>query len=140
MDTVSDAGVVGLAECAPLSYLSGFQKRFNPTVRMPLKVMPESTGAFTSSSALLNSYQDAQADTADAHLNADSAIADFDMENFYENWMRTHRDDRNQDGTFGHTVPGTVGAKGVTGPVWSASFVLINWDLYWYFGPRTCCR
>ncbi|WP_329128944.1 glycoside hydrolase family 78 protein [Streptomyces sp. NBC_01476] len=113
------------------------------------------TGDFTSSSPLLNSYQDAQANTtlnnlhsiptdtpmyekrpydADAHLNADSAIANFDMENFYENWMRAHRDDQNADGTIGHTVPGTVGAKGVTDPVWSASFVLINWDLYWYYG------
>ncbi|MGH3374115.1 MAG: family 78 glycoside hydrolase catalytic domain [Actinoallomurus sp.] len=113
------------------------------------------TGDFTSSSPLLNRYQDAQANTtlnnlhsiptdtpmyekrpydADAHLNADSAIANFDMENFYENWMRAHRDDQNPDGTIGHTVPGTVGAKGVTDPVWSASFVLINWDLYWYYG------
>ncbi|WP_329454185.1 family 78 glycoside hydrolase catalytic domain [Streptomyces sp. NBC_01497] len=113
------------------------------------------TGDFTSSSALLNSYQSAQANTtlnnlhsvptdtpmyekrpydADAHLTADSAIANFDMENFYENWMRAHRDDQNPDGTIGHTVPGTVGAKGVTDPVWSASFVLINWDIYWYYG------
>ncbi|URM94014.1 glycoside hydrolase family 78 protein [Actinomadura madurae] len=113
------------------------------------------TGGFTSSSRLLNRYHDAQANTtlnnlhsiptdtpmyekrpyaADAHLTADSAIASFDMRNFYENWMRTHRDDQNPDGTLGHTVPATVGAKGVTDPVWSASFVLINWDLYWYYG------
>ncbi|SFE32824.1 alpha-L-rhamnosidase [Actinacidiphila alni] len=113
------------------------------------------TGDFSSSSDLLNRYQAAQADTtlnnlhsiptdtpmyekrpydADAHLTADSAIANFDMENFYENWMRAHRDDQNADGTLGHTVPGTVGAKAVNDPVWSASFVLINWDLYWYYG------
>ncbi|MFF7158010.1 family 78 glycoside hydrolase catalytic domain [Streptomyces sp. NPDC008139] len=113
------------------------------------------TGDFSSSSDLLNRFQDAQANTtlnnlhsiptdtpmyekrpydADAHLTADSAIANFDMENFYENWMRAHRDDQNADGTLGHTVPGTIGAKGVNDPVWSASFVLINWDLYWYYG------
>lgn len=113
------------------------------------------TGDFTSSSELLNRYHDAQANTilnnlhsiptdtpmyekrpytADAHLNADSSIANFDMQNFYENWMRAHRDDQNPDGTIGHTVPATEGGKEVTDPVWSASFVLINWDLYWYYG------
>ena len=66
---------------------------------------------------LLNRYQNAQANTilnnlhsvptdtpiyekrpytADAHLAADSAIANFDMENFYESWMRAHRDDQNR--------------------------------------------
>ncbi|GAA3526344.1 family 78 glycoside hydrolase catalytic domain [Amycolatopsis ultiminotia] len=113
------------------------------------------TGGFTSSSQLLNRYQNAQSNTilnnlhsiptdtpmyekrpytADAHLNADSAIANFDMQNFYENWMRTHRDDQNADGSIGPTVPSTEGAKAVDDPVWSASFVLINWDLYWYYG------
>jgi alpha-L-rhamnosidase len=113
------------------------------------------TGDFTSSSQLLNSYDDAEANTilnnlhsvptdtpmyekrpytADAHLSADSAIAHFDMQDFYENWMREHRDDQNPDGTIGQTVPATVGGKAVTDPVWSASFVLINWDLYWYYG------
>ncbi|RSM46960.1 hydrolase [Amycolatopsis balhimycina DSM 5908] len=113
------------------------------------------TGGFTSSSPLLNRYDDAEANTilnnlhsvptdtpmyekrpytADAQLSADSAIAHFDMRNFYENWMRAHRDDQNPDGTIGQTVPATVGGKKVTDPVWSASFVLINWDLYWYYG------
>jgi alpha-L-rhamnosidase len=84
------------------------------------------TGGFTSSSDLLNRYQDAQANTilnnlypiptdtpmyekrpytADGHLYADSAIADFDMENLYESWMRSHRDDQNADGSIGPTVP-----------------------------------
>jgi alpha-L-rhamnosidase len=113
------------------------------------------TGDFTSSSDLLNRYHVAQANTilnnlhsvptdtpmyekrpytADAFLAADSAIASFDMQNFYENWMRAHRDDQTPAGNIGQTVPGTVGAKEVIDPVWSASFVLINWDLYWYYG------
>jgi alpha-L-rhamnosidase len=113
------------------------------------------TGDFSSSSQLLNRYDDAEANTilnnlhsvptdtpmyekrpytADAHLSADSAIAHFDMRDFYENWMREHRDDQNPDGTIGQTVPATVGGKKVTDPVWSASFVLITWDLYWYYG------
>lgn len=113
------------------------------------------TGDFRSSSTLLNAYQTAQGNTilnnlhsvptdtpmyekrpytADAFLSADSAIAMFDMQNFYENWMRTHRDDQSQDGTFGNTVPGTVGSKATTDPVWSSSYVRINWDLYWYYG------
>ncbi|MEU0795019.1 family 78 glycoside hydrolase catalytic domain [Amycolatopsis sp. NPDC005961] len=113
------------------------------------------TGDFTSSSDLLNRYDDAEANTilnnlhsvptdtpmyekrpytADAHLSADAAIAHFDMRDFYENWMREHRDDQNPDGTIGQTVPATIGGKKVADPVWSASFVLITWDLYWYYG------
>lgn len=114
-----------------------------------------STGGFTSSSDLLNRYQDAQADTilnnlysvptdtpmyekrpytADGFLYADSAIANFDMQNFYESWMRSHRDDQNADGSIGPTVPTTESGKLVKDPVWSASYVLGTWDLYWYYG------
>ncbi|MEA5365386.1 family 78 glycoside hydrolase catalytic domain [Amycolatopsis sp., V23-08] len=113
------------------------------------------TGDFTSSSDLLNRYHAAEANTilnnlhsvptdtpmyekrpytADAFLAADAAIGSFDMENFYENWMRAHRDDQTPEGNIGQTVPGTVGAKQVIDPVWSASFVLVDWDLYWYYG------
>jgi alpha-L-rhamnosidase len=115
----------------------------------------DSTGGFTSSSDLLNRYQDAQANTilnnlysvptdtpmyekrpytADGHLYADSAIANFDMENFYESWMRSHRDEQGADGSIGTTVPTTESGKQVKDPIWSASFILINWDLYWYYG------
>lgn len=115
----------------------------------------ETTGDFTSSDDLLNRYHEAQADTilnnlhsvptdtpmyekrpytADAFLAADSAIASYDMENFYENWMRAHRDDQTAAGNIGQTVPGTGGAKEVIDPVWGASYVLLNWDLYWYYG------
>ncbi|MGW5056017.1 family 78 glycoside hydrolase catalytic domain [Streptomyces sp. NPDC004096] len=114
-----------------------------------------STGDFTSSSDLLNRYQDAQADTilnnlhsiptdtpmyekrpytADGFLYADSAIANFDMQNFYEGWMRSHRDDQNDDGSIGPTVPTTESGKQVKDPIWSASFILGTWDLYWYYG------
>jgi alpha-L-rhamnosidase len=113
------------------------------------------TGNFTSSSELLNRYHAAEANTvlnnlhsvptdtpmyekrpytADGFLSADSAIANFDLENFYENWMRSHRDDQTPEGNIGQTVPGTAGAKEVVDPVWTASFVLLNWDLYWYYG------
>jgi alpha-L-rhamnosidase len=113
------------------------------------------TGGFTSSSDLLNRYQNAEANTilnnlhsiptdtpmyekrpytADGFLYADAAIDNFDMENFYQSWMRSHRDDQNADGSIGPTVPTTEGGKQVKDPVWSASFVLGNWDLYWYYG------
>lgn len=115
----------------------------------------ERVGDFSSSNALLDKYDEAQAETivnnlhsvptdtpmyekrpytADGFLAADSAIALFDMQNFYENWMRTHRDDQSPDGTFGNTVPGTVGSKSQTDPVWSASYIEVNWDLYQYYG------
>ncbi|MEU6340912.1 family 78 glycoside hydrolase catalytic domain [Streptomyces sp. NPDC046977] len=114
-----------------------------------------STGDFSSSSDLLNRYQDAQADTilnnlhsiptdtpmyekrpytADGFLYADSAIANFDMQNFYESWMRSHREDQNADGSIGPTVPTTESGKQVKDPIWSASLVLGTWDLYWYYG------
>jgi alpha-L-rhamnosidase len=114
-----------------------------------------STGGFTSSSDLLNRYQSAQADTilnnlcsvptdtpmyekrpytADGFLYADSAIANFDMQNFYASWMRSHRDDQNADGSIGPTVPTTESGKQVKDPVWSASYILGTWDLYWYYG------
>ncbi|MDX2649694.1 family 78 glycoside hydrolase catalytic domain [Streptomyces sp. PA03-1a] len=114
-----------------------------------------STGDFTSSSDLLNRYQDAQADTilnnlhsiptdtpmyekrpytADGFLYADSAIANFDMQNFYDSWLRSHRDDQNDDGSIGPTVPTTESGKQVKDPIWSASFILGAWDLYWYYG------
>ncbi len=113
------------------------------------------TGDFTSSDDLLNRYHAAQANTilnnlhsvptdtpmyekrpytADGFLAADSAIAGFDMRDFYENWMRAHRDDQAPSGNIGQTVPGTVGAKEVVDPIWSASLVLVTWDLYWYYG------
>ncbi|MYS21836.1 family 78 glycoside hydrolase catalytic domain [Streptomyces sp. SID4948] len=114
-----------------------------------------STGGFSSSSDLLNRYQDAQANTilnnlysvptdtpmyekrpytADGFLYADSAIANFDMQNFYASWMRSHRDDQNADGSIGPTVPTTESGKQVKDPVWSASFILGTWDLFWYYG------
>ncbi len=122
---------------------------------MRLHTAVSSTGDFTSSSDLLNRYQDAQANTilnnlysvptdtpmyekrpytADGFLYADSAIDNFDMENFYESWMRSHRDEQGADGSLGPTVPTTESGKLVKDPVWSASYVLGTWDLYWYYG------
>ncbi|MEV6636016.1 family 78 glycoside hydrolase catalytic domain [Actinoplanes sp. NPDC051470] len=116
-----------------------------------------STGGFTSSSDLLNRYQDAQRDTvlnnlhsiptdtpmyekrpytADGHLYADSAIANFDMRDFYANWMRSHRDDQNPDGSLGVTEPTTESGRAVKDPIWSASLVLVTWDLFRYYGDR----
>lgn len=113
------------------------------------------TGDFSSSNDLLDKYDEAQAETilnnlhsvptdtpmyekrpytADGFLSADSAISTFEMQNFYENWMRIHRDDQSADGTFGNTVPGSEGGKSTTDPVWSSSFVEVNWDLYTYYG------
>lgn len=114
-----------------------------------------STGSFTSSNDLLNRYSVAQRNTilnnlhsiptdtpmyekrpytADGHLYADSAIAHFDMRDFYENWMRSHRDDQSPDGSLGVTEPTTESGRAVKDPIWSASFVEVNWDLYWYYG------
>lgn len=115
----------------------------------------ERVGDFSSDSDLLDRYDEAQADTilnnlhsvptdtpmyekrpytADGFLMADSAIATFDMQGFLENWARAHRDDQTPEGTFGNTVPGTVGSKNTPDPLWSSSYVEIAWDLYEYYG------
>ncbi|WP_205474030.1 family 78 glycoside hydrolase catalytic domain [Nocardioides sp. SYSU D00038] len=113
------------------------------------------TGDFDSSSDLFNRYHRAQAETilnnlhsvptdtpmyekrpytADGFLMAPSAMASFDVQDFYASWMRSHKDDQTAEGNIGQTVPGTVGAKQVVDPIWTASFVLVSWDLYWYYG------
>jgi len=83
--------------------------------------------------------------TADAHLYADSAIANYNMENFYENWMRVHRDDQNADGTIGVYTPTQAGHQGAGRSGLVGELRPDQLDLYWYYGdmapsPTTTTR
>jgi len=77
--------------------------------------------------------------TADGHLYADAAIRNFDMQNFYENWMNDFRDAQGANGTLGVIIPTPASRTlGFTAndPVWSGAFILINWDLWTYYGDE----
>jgi alpha-L-rhamnosidase len=111
-----------------------------------------STGDFTSSSDLLNRYHQAMRTsilsnldsvptdtpmyekngwTGDSHLYADSAMANFGGQTFWENWMLDHRDVQAANGQLPVTIPiGTPANE----PVWTYSYIRDNWDLYTYDG------
>jgi len=119
--------------------------------------------SFSSSSKLLNRYHRAMlqslrsnmhhipTDTpmyekrgwaADALLMVDSALINYGSDMFWEKWMRDHRDNQAADGGFAVIVPNqNPGGPqedpfvGLTGdPVWSSSFVLVNYALYQHRG------
>ncbi|MET7397037.1 family 78 glycoside hydrolase catalytic domain [Dactylosporangium sp. NPDC005572] len=108
-----------------------------------------STGGFTSSNELYNRYHAAMRAsilsnlhsiptdtpmyekagwTADGHLFADSALLNFDTEAFWAKWMADHRDIQSANGQLPDRVPGTWSPS--ADPIWTASYVLINWTLY----------
>ena len=118
------------------------------------------TGSFTSSNALLNRieanqlrtvldnlwgfptdtpWRDRQGWTADAYLYMDSAIDNFAMQGFYQQWLQSYRDSQSADGGLPIIVPtpgsGFTAALG-TDPSWSGTFVLDAWKLYQLYGDR----
>jgi len=121
------------------------------------------TGTFESSNELLNRYHDAMVrsllsnmhhiptDTpmyekrgwaADALLMVDSALMNLASENFWEKWMRDHRYNQAADGGIAvivpHQNPGSTEGDPFTGmtgdPIWSSSYVLVNYALYRHRG------
>ena len=119
------------------------------------------TGAFESSNPLLNRiednqratvlnnlwgfptdtpWRDRQGWTADAWLYLDSAIDNFGMQRFYQQWLQSYRDSQNADGGLPVVVP--VGGAGglaalATDPSWSGTFILDAWQLYQHYGDRS---
>lgn len=63
--------------------------------------------------------------TADGHLIADNALLNFGSENLWEKWMRDHKFNQAADGGINWVVPGYP--KGGVDPVWSASYILVNY-------------
>ncbi len=113
------------------------------------------TGAFTSASPLLNQihanqrrslldnmanlptdtpWRDRQGWTADAYLFLDSAALNFDVEDFYTDWLRTFRDSQQPDGSLPIIAPDPGSIPVFNDPSWSGTLVLDVWDLYQHYG------
>src|SRR5919106_1079440 len=112
-----------------------------------------SSGGFESSSELFNRYHAAMRNsilsnlhsiptdtpmyekrgwTADGYLFADSALLNFKSENLWDKWMLDHRDSQNALGQLPVWLPGTAEPR--DDPIWTASYIQTNWDLYQYRG------
>lgn len=71
----------------------------------------------------------------DAHLAAETAIANFDMAAFYTNFLRNIRDVQSEDGAVTDTVPHRYGRRPAD-PAWGSAYPLLVWYLYLHYGDR----
>lgn len=71
--------------------------------------------------------------TADAHLAAEALIHQFDLKTTFGKWLDDHADAQDDAGIVPNIVP-TPGWGRNPDPAWSASAVLIPWNLYWEYG------
>jgi alpha-L-rhamnosidase len=71
--------------------------------------------------------------TADAHLATEAVLHHFDLRATFGKWLDDHVDAQDDDGTVPQIVP-TPGWGRAPDPAWSASMVLIPWNLYWEYG------
>ncbi len=73
---------------------------------------------------------------ADAHLNAETAMYNFDMAAFFSMWLRNMRDNQAEDGSVPDTVPRARFARGPADPAWGAAYPIILWYMYQHYGDR----
>ncbi|MGI8867322.1 MAG: family 78 glycoside hydrolase catalytic domain [Mycobacteriales bacterium] len=120
----------------------------------PVHSAVTTVGAFDSSSDLFNWIDDATARTvvnnlhgiptdtpyyekngwtADAHLIAESAIYQYDLQTFFRKWLADFRDAQQPDAGIPVIVP-TGGWGTFTDPCWSGAYPLIAWNLYQFYG------
>jgi alpha-L-rhamnosidase len=113
------------------------------------------TGDFLSSNAVLNRlhqnqratvlnnlwgfptdtpWRDRQGWTADAHLYMTSAVENFGMKQFYDQWLRTYRESQQPDGGLPAITPSANGIPLFTDPSWSGTLILDTWELYEDYG------
>ena len=72
---------------------------------------------------------------ADAHLAAETAMLNFDMAAFYTNFLRSIRDDQDEDGSLPDTVPrGTL--KPPADPAWGSAYPLLVKYMWEQYGDR----
>lgn len=71
--------------------------------------------------------------TADAHLGTEAVLHHFDLRDSLVKWLDDHVDARDEAGMVPMIVP-TPGWGREPDPAWSASMVLIPWNLYWEHG------
>ncbi len=77
--------------------------------------------------------------TADAHLVTEAALHHFDLRLSMLKWLDDHVDAQDEHGMVPQIVP-TPGWGLGPDPAWSASMVLIPWDLYWEYGEKEILR
>jgi alpha-L-rhamnosidase len=73
--------------------------------------------------------------TADAHLATEAVLHHFDLRTSFGKWLDDHVDAQDEQGVVPQIVP-TPGWGRALDPAWSASLVLIAWNLYWEYGDR----
>ncbi|MGA3018164.1 MAG: family 78 glycoside hydrolase catalytic domain [Bryobacteraceae bacterium] len=72
---------------------------------------------------------------ADAHLAAETAMLNFDMAAFYTNFLRSIRDDQDEDGSLPDTVPrGRL--KPPADPAWGSAYPLLLKYMWEQYGDR----
>ena len=73
--------------------------------------------------------------TADAHLATEALLHHFDLRTSFGKWLDDHVDA--QDGRGGGPADRADAPLGpALDPAWSASLVLIAWNIYWEYGDR----
>ncbi|MBC7217001.1 MAG: family 78 glycoside hydrolase catalytic domain [Candidatus Caldatribacterium sp.] len=70
--------------------------------------------------------------TGDGHIYCDNALLNFDSENFWEKWMCDHRDYQAENGLLPVALPDPREPQ--EEPVWTYSYIGVNWALYWRRG------
>jgi len=131
----------------------------------------QSTGGFASSSSLFNTMHEAMRRTilnnqdsfgtdtpvyekagwtADNRLYGESAISNFGMEAYYQNWMQDFNDAQHPDGSLAMIIPAPAPCTTAPfpicipwytpEPVWQSAVILMHTFLYNYYGDVASVR
>jgi len=68
----------------------------------------------------------------DAHLSAEEAMYNFDMNLFYENYLREIQLSQKEDGSIPDVVPAYIKIY-PSDPAWGSAYITIAWYLYKYY-------
>jgi alpha-L-rhamnosidase len=70
------------------------------------------------------------------HRGHDSMILNFGVQRLYTQWLNSFQDDQAADGSIPVVVPIFPGLNDFVSvdPSWSGAYVLINWNMYQYYG------
>ncbi len=74
--------------------------------------------------------------TGDAQVFVKTAAYNYDVERFFQKWLRDLQADQNPDGAVPHVVPNGVGPIHAGAAGWADAAVICNWQLYLTYGDR----